>query len=135
MLTVERLMEVEAEVARQLAEQGTAIDAFYFCPAVPASEDRSAIDHPERKPAPGMLLRAADELGIDLARSWMVGEMVSDVLAGLNAGCPGVIFVTCGQGRAEELEALESVVVVADLAAAARHILAGVEKSDAVVPR
>jgi D-glycero-D-manno-heptose 1,7-bisphosphate phosphatase len=123
MLSVERLFEIHQEMCRQLAAHGAELDGFYFCPAVPASEDRTAIDHHERKPAPGMLQRAAEELGLDLSSSWMIGDMVSDVLAGLNAGCRGAIFVCCGQGRAEDLAGLDKVIVVADLAAASQHIL------------
>jgi histidinol-phosphate phosphatase family protein len=124
MLTVEGLMAVHAEMCRQLADEGAALDGFYFCPAVPATDDRTAVEHPERKPAPGMLRRAAEELGLDLARSWMVGDMVSDVLAGRAAGCRGAILVTCGQGRAEELAAAApDVAVLPDLAAAAAAIL------------
>ncbi|MEL6330647.1 MAG: HAD-IIIA family hydrolase [Planctomycetota bacterium] len=43
-------------------------------------------DHPDRKPGPGMLLRAIDELGLDPARSWMIGDKDRDVMAGVNAG-------------------------------------------------
>ena len=89
MLSVERLFEVHDAMCRQLAEAGASLDGFYFCPAVPASDDRTAVDHPDRKPAPGMLLRAAIDLDLDLSRSWMIGDMVSDVLAGRNAGCMG----------------------------------------------
>jgi D-glycero-D-manno-heptose 1,7-bisphosphate phosphatase len=123
MLTVEGYHAVHAELERQLAEAGAALDAAYFCPTVPASDDRAAIDDPDRKPGPGMLLRAAAEHGLDLARSWMVGDMVSDVLAGLNAGCRGAIFVTCGQGDVADVQHREEVAVAADLAAAADYIL------------
>lgn len=63
------------------------VDAVYHCPAVPASGDRTVVEHPDRKPGPGMLLRAAREHDVDLAASWMVGDMISDVLAGHRAGC------------------------------------------------
>jgi D-glycero-D-manno-heptose 1,7-bisphosphate phosphatase len=127
LLTVEGYHAVHAELERRLAEAGAALDGAYFCPTVPASDDRSAIDDPDRKPGPGMLLRAAADLGLDLARSWMVGDMISDALAGLHAGCRGSILVACGQGRAGELpaEVAARTVVVADLAVAADHILAG----------
>src|SRR5262249_32185178 len=125
MLTVERRMESQGELDRQLAAHKTQLDGFYFCPAVPASDDRTAVEHPERKPAAGMLLRAAEELHLDLTQSWMIGDMLSDILAGQKAGCRGSIFVTCGEGRVEELGTLKGVVVVADLAEAARRILAG----------
>jgi len=50
------------------------------------------VDHPDRKPGPGMLKRAAAELNLDLAGSWMVGDMISDVLAGKNAGCKSILL-------------------------------------------
>jgi len=50
---------------------------------------------PFRKPAPGMLLRAARELGLDLARSWMIGDRWRDVDCGRNAGCR-TVFIDCG---------------------------------------
>jgi D-glycero-D-manno-heptose 1,7-bisphosphate phosphatase len=126
LLTVEGLHEIHAELCRQLAEEGAALDGFYFCPTVPSSDDRTTLDDHDRKPGPGMLRKAAADLGLDLALSWMVGDMVSDILAGHNAGCRGAVFVACGQGRAEDLENLEEVdaVVLPDLAAAADHILA-----------
>ena len=55
---------------------------------------------PFRKPAPGLVLRAARELGLDLARSWMVGDRWRDVDCGRNAGCR-MIFID--QGGAGEL--------------------------------
>lgn len=123
LLTVEGYHAVHAELERQLAAAGAALDAAYFCPTVPASDDRAAIDDPDRKPGPGMLLRAAAEHGLDLARSWMVGDMVSDVLAGLNAGCRGVLFVTCGQGHVADVQHRDDVTIVANLAEAADYIL------------
>ncbi len=48
-----------------------------------------------RKPAPGLLLRAARDLGLDLARSWMVGDRWRDVDCGRNAGCR-TVFIDCG---------------------------------------
>ncbi len=47
-----------------------------------------------RKPKPGMLLRAAEELGLDLAESWMIGDRVSDLEAGAAAGCRTVLVRT-----------------------------------------
>ena len=115
---------VQAEVERQLHSSGASVDGFYFCTAPPRSGDRTTIDHPDRKPGPGMLLRAARELGLDLARSWMVGDMLSDLLAGRNAGCRGVILVRTGHGARSEPEAAAAADHVADdLAGAANHIL------------
>jgi D-glycero-D-manno-heptose 1,7-bisphosphate phosphatase len=50
---------------------------------------------PFRKPAPGMLLRAAEELGLDLPRSWMVGDRWRDIDCGNHAGCR-TVFIGCG---------------------------------------
>lgn len=47
-----------------------------------------------RKPKPGMLLRAADALGLDLARSWMIGDRASDLEAGFAAGCRSILVKT-----------------------------------------
>lgn len=102
LLTLETLELIHAEFCRQLADEGASIDGWYFCPAVPSSSDRTMPDHPERKPAPGMLLRAARELDLDVSSSWMVGDMISDVLAGRNAGCRGSVLVRTGYGSGNE---------------------------------
>jgi len=74
-----------------------------------------------RKPKPGMLLRAAQELGIDLARSWMVGDRWRDIDCGHAAGCR-TIFID--RGYAEELKRQPDF-RAKDLLAAAEIILAG----------
>lgn len=73
---------VDARVRDLLAEHGAAIAAMYRCPHSP--EDKDACDC--RKPKPGMLLRAASDLGIDLAQSWTIGDRVLDMQAGRAAG-------------------------------------------------
>jgi len=98
MLTEEGLRRVHDEMCRQLAERGAVLDGIYHCPIVPRTDDPTVVEHPDRKPGPGMLLRAARELGIDLSRSWMVGDSVSDILAGRNAGCRGTVLI--GNSRA-----------------------------------
>lgn len=99
LLTVEGLGLVQAEFDRQLAACGGAIDGFYFCPHRPLITDPTVIEHPDRKPGPGMLLRAARELELDLSRSWMIGDTVSDMWAGRNAGCRATILVRTGYGK------------------------------------
>ena len=88
-----RLAEIHDEMNAQLAAQGTRVDGIYFCPDAPRQQDRTLVDSPERKPGPGMLLRAARDHSIDLAASWMIGDSISDVLAGRNAGCFASILV------------------------------------------
>jgi D-glycero-D-manno-heptose 1,7-bisphosphate phosphatase len=99
LLTLARLDEIHAEMARQLWAEGVRVDGIYYCPVAPVSSDRSIVEHPDRKPAPGMLLRAAAEMLLDLPRSWMVGDLVSDMLAGRNADVRGTILVRTGQGE------------------------------------
>jgi D,D-heptose 1,7-bisphosphate phosphatase len=125
MLTEARLHLIHDEMNRQLAAEGTAVDAIYFCPKAPAREERTVVEYGERKPGPGMLIRAAEELGLDLGASWMVGDMISDILAGINARCRGSILVRTGKGLSEAESALDLAYQVADnLLAAADLILA-----------
>jgi D-glycero-D-manno-heptose 1,7-bisphosphate phosphatase len=71
-----------------LFRESLALDGFYYCPHHPDGTVNSyAVDCDCRKPMPGMLLKAADEHGIDLASSWMVGDILHDVEAGNRAGC------------------------------------------------
>jgi D,D-heptose 1,7-bisphosphate phosphatase len=133
MLTESQLHLIHGEMNRQLAAEGTALDAIYYCPEAPAGDDRTVIEHGDRKPGPGMLVRAAEELGLDLGASWMVGDMISDVLAGINAGCKGSILVRTGKGLSvgEDAPGLEPRFHVADdLRAAADLILAGPATDD-----
>ena len=70
-----------------------------------------------------MLLRAAREHGIDLSRSWMIGDMISDLLAGRNAGVRGTIGVRTGYGGRLEPGDPAIDYLVDDLAAAVEVIL------------
>jgi len=63
------------------------IERFYFCPYHPLGKvPEFAREDVLRKPAPGMQLLAAKELGLDLARSWLIGDMPRDCESGINAG-------------------------------------------------
>ena len=129
MLTVQRLDEIHTEMNRQLAECGATIDAIYYCPDVPGSEDQTVVETPDRKPGPGMLLRAATDLELDLTASWMIGDLISDVLAGRNAGCRSILLESGKSARADAHAFVGEFLTVPDLAAAADSILAnyGVE--------
>jgi D-glycero-D-manno-heptose 1,7-bisphosphate phosphatase len=122
-LTLEDVKIVQREVDRQLLADGVKLDGFYFCPEAPRSNDRRSVDHPDRKPGPGMLLRAAADHGIDLARSWMVGDMLSDVLAGRNAGVFRTIHVLTGHGHANPEASVEADHVASDIVEAAGLIV------------
>ena len=72
---------------------GARIDAFYACPFHPEGTVKAyARDHENRKPRPGMLLQAAEDLDLDLSASWMVGDQMRDVEAGAAAGCRTILL-------------------------------------------
>lgn len=90
------------------------IERVYVCPYHPkGTVPPYNVEHPLRKPAPGMILQAAEELGLDLDRSWLVGDAPRDVEAGRAAGIDAARCLLVGPGR--ELP---------DLRAATRVILA-----------
>jgi histidinol-phosphate phosphatase family protein len=104
-----------ARLLADLAAAGVSIAATFLCPHTPD-------DHCEcRKPAPGLLWRARDELGADLASSWMVGDSERDIEAAWRAGCHGAVRV----GIAAPRETADPLALEArDLAEAAERILA-----------
>ncbi len=98
------LPEINRIIAdRLLVEAGASVDRFYYCPHHPTEgQGIYRIDCDCRKPKPGMLLKAATELGIDLARSWMVGDRATDLQAGA-AACCRTILVRTGYGHSTGL--------------------------------
>lgn len=93
--TVEQMHAFNAALVELLASQGVTIDAVYCCPFHPQAEVRLyRADSPLRKPAPGMLLRAAEEQAINLASSIVVGDKLSDIAAGRAAGCRTILVRT-----------------------------------------
>lgn len=96
-ITLKQLAAIHDEMNRQLAAERTQVDAIYFCPEAPRGDDPLAIESIDRKPGPGMLYQAAKALQLDLDASWMVGDMITDVMAGWLAGCRGSILVRTGK--------------------------------------
>jgi D-glycero-D-manno-heptose 1,7-bisphosphate phosphatase len=95
--TLERLAEVHERLRALLRAEGVELDGLYFCPHHPEGSERAfALSCNHRKPAAGMLLTAARDLGLDLRRSWMVGDKPLDLEAGARAGCRGILV---GDGR------------------------------------
>jgi D-glycero-D-manno-heptose 1,7-bisphosphate phosphatase len=117
------LAAVEARLRALLGAAGIELAGFYYCPHHPAGRVKQyAFDCDCRKPAPGLLLRAARELGLELARSWMIGDILHDVEAGHRAGCRAVL-IDNGNETEWELTALRAPeVIVADLNQAAAVI-------------
>lgn len=93
-VTRERLAEVQARVLELLAAEGAAFDDFRICLHHPDGVVPELSGECEcRKPAPGMLLEAAQELRIALGVSWVMGDTDADVLAGKAAGCKTILIV------------------------------------------
>lgn len=116
------LEQLHDYMSAQLAAGAARIDGWYFCPHHPAHPAANG-DCSCRKPLPGMLLRAAAELDIELASSWMVGDKAADIEAGIAAGCKPILVLT-GYGTTERSSLDASVTVCDNLYAAALRIIA-----------
>jgi D-glycero-D-manno-heptose 1,7-bisphosphate phosphatase len=122
------LERIHRKVEEHLAGHGARLDAIYFCPHLPDAVDhRFRTDCECRKPRPGMLLRAAEEHGITLERSWFIGDSVHDMAAAREAGVKAILVLT-GYGRGElefriRPRGLEPAHIAEDISAAVDWIL------------
>jgi D-glycero-D-manno-heptose 1,7-bisphosphate phosphatase len=99
---------VQDTIIAALAAEGAHFDAVYACPHHPNGRGELAHpDHPARKPNPGIVLRAAADLSLDLAKSWLVGDKASDVEAARRAGLAGALQVLTGHGKNERSKVAE----------------------------
>jgi D-glycero-D-manno-heptose 1,7-bisphosphate phosphatase len=118
--------ETHAHIAARLEAGGAHVDAYYYCPHHPDGAVERFVRRCEcRKPARGLVDRAARDLGLDPARSYVVGDTWLDVQLGRAVGARAILVRT-GRGAAEEKRPLPSVAadaVVDNLAAAASWIL------------
>jgi len=93
MLKEKTLRKIHDRLESLLAEKAVQLDGIYFCGHHPEGTVEKYVQEPDRrKPAPGMLIEAADQLGIDLGKSWMVGNATRDAQAGRQAGCRTIIL-------------------------------------------
>lgn len=91
--------------------QGVIIDKVYFCPSHPEhGVGKYKVNSPFRKPGPGMILQAAEEFEVDLARSVVVGDKETDIQAGVAAGV-GCNLLYLPSGSLDEIESAASAVV------------------------
>jgi len=91
-VTYDGLQEIHNKMETLLGEDGAYLDGIYFCPHHPDSGYEGEIKELKiececRKPKPGLLFKAAQDLNIDLEQSWMIGDGKNDIQAGKNAGC------------------------------------------------
>lgn len=91
----EHVWEIHERIQGELRERGAHIDRFYYCPHHPTEGQGKYLQVCDcRKPAAGMLIRAAEEMNIDLGRSYLVGDMVKDMEAARRAGVKAVLVRT-----------------------------------------
>ncbi len=116
------LAKVQARLEELLEREGASLDGAYYCPFLDGPEavvEAYRRNSELRKPRPGMLFQAARELGIDLKKSWMIGDSPSDVAAGQRAGCRTILLRADGQGeiadRPEATHEVDNLAKAADL--------------------
>ena len=126
-LTEDDLAAIHQRMAELLAAEGAHVDKIYHCPYYPnGTIPRYSKDSPDRKPGTGMLESARDELGVDLAKSFLVGDATTDILAGNRAGCTTILVQTgfAGKdGKTDTASLAEPDYVAVDLSAAVDLIL------------
>jgi len=105
--TDQEFIAVENRLAEKLSSQDVQRDAVYACPyhkdGQPPYQHAA---HPWRKPHPGMIYAAAEDLNIDLSKSVIVGDSARDIEAGLQAGLCQGLHVLTGHGERERVAAL-----------------------------
>jgi D,D-heptose 1,7-bisphosphate phosphatase len=89
----EDLLPLEAELRELFEEFSVPLSGFYYCPHLPEGVIKAyACECDCRKPESGLLIRAAQDHGIDLEQSWMIGDILHDIEAGRRAGCSTVLI-------------------------------------------
>jgi len=122
MFDADALEHLREALTQRLADEGVRLDGFYTCPHAPGPPATCAC----RKPAPGLLRRAAQAHRIDLGASWMVGDILDDVEAGRRAGCRSVLMDVGNETVWRRSAWREPSFIAGDLLQAARHIVESV---------
>jgi D-glycero-D-manno-heptose 1,7-bisphosphate phosphatase len=118
--TMKEVGRVHERMTEFFARRGVRFEKIYVAPEAPGQPSRG------RKPSPQFLLDARDEFGLDLASSYVIGDKLSDLECGWNAGVKKSILVRTGYGRKleqEHADGLAKAVIAEDLPAAAKWIL------------
>lgn len=108
----EQFLQLTEWMDWSLADRGVDLDGIYYCPHHPTDGVGKYQQQCDcRKPMPGMLLAAQKELKIDMARSYMVGDKVDDLKAGIAAGVGKKVLVRTGKPVTSEGETLADFVL------------------------
>ncbi len=94
-ISLETAQAINERLVAKIVEAGGRIDGVFMCPHAPQD------DCDCRKPRPGLLFQAAEALDIDLSSSWMIGDALTDVMAGKAAGVDRTALVLTGRGEAQ----------------------------------
>jgi len=122
--TEEALAGVHGKINELLLGDGVSVEHFYFCPHHPAGVVKKYVQTCGcRKPKPGLLLEAANDLNIDLSQSWMIGDILHDVEAGNNAGCQSILIDAGNETEWDITGNRRPVFIASDLDEAARFIV------------
>jgi len=103
-MTEETLDEIHKKLETELGRAGAKIDAIYYCPHHPEKGFSGEILELKikckcRKPEIGLFLKAKEEFNIDLKNSYLIGDKISDILAGKRAGCKTILVKTGYRGQ------------------------------------
>jgi D-glycero-D-manno-heptose 1,7-bisphosphate phosphatase len=96
LISEEDVKKVNSRINELLKDENAEIDAFYYCPFHP--EFSTPEESRCRKPSPDLVYRAAEEMDLDLSRSYFIGDTEGDILCGINAGLKTVLVKT-GYGQ------------------------------------
>jgi len=126
---IEQLNAVKERISRMCSKMGIYLDGFYVCPHHPdgvVSGYNRECDC--RKPNPGLLLKAADDMDIDLSSSWMIGDILHDVEAGNRAGCKSILINNGNETEWAPGENRMPEYFARDLTEAAKYIVAATKE-------
>ena len=124
------LEQVWNKISALLQRHEISIDAFYYCPHEPNGiVEQYAVECDCRKPLPGMILKAASQLKIDLSQSWMIGDILNDVEAGNRAGCSTILIDNGNETEWQMSEERTPAFIAGNILEAAVHIKMEVTKT------
>ena len=100
------ISKIHNEIDRRLKPYNLQIDHYYYCPHHPdGSVEKYTGNCNCRKPMPGMILQAVKDCDLDINKSFLIGDKISDLLAAENSGCQGILVET-GHGKEHKKEAM-----------------------------
>jgi len=120
------LQTIDKTMQKTILAGGAHLDGIYYCPHHP---DHGHYPYKRkcncRKPGPGMILKAQKDLNIDLKQSFMIGDKISDVEAGINAKVKPILVLTGQSAQFKEKAAEKGIKICQDLNQAVDQLLAG----------